>query len=274
MGDSLKKEVNKNKKSKTILITTTLLIIMILSLVLIKSFLLNKNFKVESRVNNVEKYQREHKDLKVVGWIKVEGTNIDYPVLEDADKIEYEEDGKIQYVWENGEMEKLHRINYIMGHNVMNLSSNPLINDKNHKRFEQLMSFTYYDFIKENKYIQFTLNGKDYIFKIFSVSYPLSYETTSYNGDIYDKDDTKKYLEKISKENIYDFDIEVDENDTILSLITCTRMFGTNDKRSFKVDARLLRSGERTTNYNVSKSSKYKEVEEKMKGVNEKNEKV
>jgi len=270
----LKKETKKNTKAKKIVILITILIIILLTLVLIKKLFMEKTFKIDSRIENAEKYQSEHKDLKVAGWIKVEGTNIDYPVLEDADKIEYEEDGKIQYVWENGQMEKLHKINYIMGHNVMNLSSNPLITDKNHKRFEQLMSFTYYDFIKEHKYIQFTINGKDYIFKIFAVSYPLSYETSSYNGDIYDKNDTKEYLEEISKKNIYNFDIDINEKDTILSLITCTRMFGTSDKRSFKVDARLLRDGESTKNYNVSKSSKYKEVEEKMKGVNEKNEEV
>ena len=43
---------------------------------------------------------------------------------------------------------------------MKNVSSQPLIGDKNQGRFEQLMAYIYYDFVKENKYIQYTINNK------------------------------------------------------------------------------------------------------------------
>ena len=38
------------------------------------------------------------------------------------------------------------------------------------------------------------------------------------------------------------------------------------DRYDFRVDARLVRKGELTTNYGVKKSGKYKKIDEIMKG--------
>ena len=195
--------------------------------------MLSSGVKIDSRVEAIEKYQAEHQKHKVSAWVKIEINII-----------------------EGG--------NYIMGHNIMNLSQNPKITYKDHVRFEQLMSFTYLDFAKENEYVQFTIDGKDYLFKIFSVSYPDTFDVVSYNDPNLTEKDVKKFVNNSLKNSIYDYDIDVNENDTIISLITCTRMF--YHEKDFVVDARLVREGESTGKYKVEKNKNYDVVEKMMKG--------
>ena len=259
-------------KYKKLIIMSGLLIVIAMFGIGVKLFVSKDLIKIESRVDNIINYQKEKTDYKVNAWLRVPGTNIDYPVLEGKEDIMYQ-DGSVQFLWQRGSLDKLNRINLIMGHNIMNLSSNPLITDSNHVRFEQLMSFTYLDFAKENQYIQLTIEDKDYLFKIFSVSYPYSGDVITNNSDKYGTEDVEKLITQSLKDSIYNYDIDVNKNDTIVSLITCTRMFG-NNSREFRVDARLLRKNEKIRRYQVVKSDKYKEVETRMKGEIEENEEV
>ena len=261
----------KVKKNNTVTIITAVLIVFLLVLCGIRVFF-NDKVVIEPRVNNIATYQAEHSKYKVAAWVKIPGTDIDYPVLDDVESVTIEDSENMDYLWKNGELTKLNKINYIMGHNIMNLSRTPKITDEKHVRFEQLMSFTYLDFAKENQYIQFTIDGKDYLFKIFSVSYPGFYDVDSYNGDDIETYEVKEFVEKSLRRSIYSYDVDVNENDTILSLITCTRMF--SFERDFVVDARLVREDESTGKYNVEKSNKYQEVEKIMKGAEQENEEV
>lgn len=257
--------VKKSKKQeRNIIVTIGILLLFLLVLGGVR-VILNKNVQIDSRIKNIEAYQKEHPQYKVSAWLKIPGTNIDYPVLDDADSVAIEDSENMDYLWKNGELEKLNRINYIMGHNIMNLSKSPKITDKNHVRFEQLMSFTYLDFAKKNEYIQLTVDGEDYLFKIFSVSYPDTYDIDNYNDSDANDNDVKIFIKRSLERSIFKYDVDINEKDTIISLITCTRMF--DYERDFVVDARLVRDGESTNLYKVNKSEKYEEVENKMKGV-------
>ena len=55
--------------------------------------------------------------------------------------------------------------------NILNLGTNPVMKDDMYVYFEELMNFVYYDFAKENQFIQLNVNGEDYIYKIFSVDF-------------------------------------------------------------------------------------------------------
>lgn len=257
--------VKKQKSERKVILTISVLILFLLVLGGIRILTNLSSVTIDSRVSDLKDYKEKHDKLNATAWLKVPGTNIDYPVLKDSDEIKYEEDN-IQYLWENGDLSKLNKINYVMGHNIMNLSNNPLITEKNHVRFEQLMSFTYLDFAKENEYVQLTIGDKDYLFKIFSVSYPDSFGVNSYNTEYVNTEDVENYINNSLKESIFKYDIDVNKDDTILSLITCTRMFNSSNQRNFKVDARLVRKNEATRNYNVTKTEMYDEVEEQMKG--------
>ena len=76
----------------------------------------------------------------------------------------------------------------------------------------------------------------------------------------------KKYLAQIAELNIYDFDIEVNETDKLITLTTCTRMFDQYDKRQLVVVGRQLRENEKIDNY-VSKANKnYEEIRKIVEG--------
>lgn len=267
----MKKKANKAKFNKKNLIALIVLLLFCLILFLLgygvgriaKSL---AGYKIDSRIEKLEKFQKEKGYADAVAWLKVQGTNIDYPIISTDDQSLFQNDD-IQYLWKVGDLHKLNRVNIVLGHNILNLSSNPLIADKNHKRFEQLMSFTYLDFVKDNQYIQFTIDGKDYLFKIFAVSYLDTGDFSTYNSESNGNATVKSIIDSAEKNSIFEFDIDVDEKDTILSLVTCTRMFGAFDRKNFKVDARLVREKENTRKYKVKSTKKYKEVENQMKGV-------
>ena len=63
---------------------------------------------------------------------------------------------------------------------------------------------------------------------------------------------------------MYDIDVDVNEDDKLLSLMTCTRFYG-GDSYSFIVDARKLRDGEKQIVSKVSTNENYKRIAERMK---------
>jgi len=166
----MKKNTKKKDKKISWWIFPLLLLITIIGVGGYKAWkYLQPVYKIESRINNVEKEAKKRKEL-VMGWIKVQGTNIDYPIISSSDinvsTVLYD------FAWTNNrDNKKLGNREILFGHNILNVSSKPLINNKYHRRFEQLMSFVYSDFAKENQYIQYTFNGNDYLYKIFAVSF-------------------------------------------------------------------------------------------------------
>ena len=48
--------------------------------------------------------------------------------------------------------------------------------------------------------------------------------------------------------------------DKLLTLVTCTRFFGSTNSYSFVVDAREVRKNEKVKNYAVSETVKYKKI--------------
>ena len=252
-----------SKKKKVFLIVGVLSFFCLLVAILFMIF--SDYYPVESRVDNIKQYAvNDTEDYTTTGWLRVQGTNIDYPVIY-APKYDFS-DKTDSFLWNEVDSDKLLNQVSISGHNILNLSVHPAVADPNHTRFEQLMSFVYLDFVKDNKYVQYTFNGKDYIYKIFSVSFIDSDQILKFTRKNLNKEEMSDYIKQSLKDSIFEFDIDVNENDKILSLITCTRMFGHYNDIEFRVDARLVRDGELKTNYGVKKSNKYKEVEDVMEG--------
>ena len=273
----------KKRKSKGISkrliyasILTTFLLVAIGGLLVFGLVKLVANFKpfyeTKERTENITKYNKTHEQTKAVAWIRVQGTNIDYPVIYSDGTVNIQEITE-DFTWVLNDIEEVKNKIFVLGHNIRNVSRNPIITDKNHTRFEQLPSFMYLDFIEDNKYVQFTINGKDYLYKIFSVSIvkdsELSYQTTSL-----EKEDLKEYIDKSLKESYYDFDIDVDENDNIITLATCTRFYGYSPRYTYKIDARMVRNNEKIKNYKVEENNNYKEIQKAMKGGAEDEEKL
>lgn len=206
-------------------------------------------FEVKERVEFVD--TTSIAESPAVGWIRVQGTNIDYPIIyETPNAYRSGED----YTWVSHRPGAGENRLAIYGHNVQNVSSEPIIGDPKHVRFEQLMGFVYYDFAKNNLYIQYTHNGIDEVYKIYAVGFVDDNEQGETTQNI---EEVKEYITKAKENSLYKYDIDVNENDIILSLITCTRYFGMGDRMQFRIDARKVREGENYEKYSVQTTKNY-----------------
>ena len=90
-------------------------------------------------------------------------------------------------------------------------------------RFDDLMAFIYYDFIKENKYIQYTIGNKNYLYKIYAVTSNIDYisATEAISHNLSEKE-RSEYIKKVKEESIYKLDVDVNGEDNLITFITCT----------------------------------------------------
>lgn len=227
----------------------------------------NKVDFLEDRVKDVTLAQKKDTDnRKTIGWIRVQGTNIDMPVVY-MENEELKDDIRESYAWNNTKDEHLRKKVDILGHNILNLSSNPMINQKNFTRFEDLMSFVYYDFAQKNQYIEYTIDGKNYLYKIFGVRLLETYEgLRTVNTYDYEKEDGENYIKKINENNLYKYKLDVVGDDNFITLITCTRFYSSFMQSAMVVDARMVRKGESIKNYPVEKTDNYRKILKYMKG--------
>lgn len=205
----------------------------------------------ESKISNIELLDAH--EMAKVGWIQVQGTNIDYPVM--VPGFDDFNTNNINYVWRSPNYTSGEFRETILGHNIVNVSSHPLTDDENLVDFEPLMSFVYYDFAKDNMYIQYTKDGEDKLYVIYAIGF---YDYSEINGGSFEtKEETKQYIEKVKNNSIYNYNLDVDEDDELLTLITCTRFFGLDEKQQFVIDARLVKNGETPVKYIVEKNQNY-----------------
>lgn len=270
-----KKKKKYNQRTRNFIMAIGLLICCCIMLtILFYEKVYNKEiYKIESRVENISKEKKKDEDgYKTIGWLRVQGTNIDTPIInyttEEGTRLDKE-----NFLWNINGNEKLYNKVNILGHNILNLSSTPLSGKEYFSRFEDLMSFVYPEFVENNKYIQYTIDGEDYIYKVFAVDFIDQYDIDIHSKTNYDEEALKDYIDYIKEESIYDFDVDVNEKDKFISLITCTRMFGRNAEEEFVVTGRLVRDNEKMSNYSSETNANYKEIEKIMEG-DDKNEKA
>lgn len=266
-----KKRINnkKNQRIKKFLLGITLLISCCIVLTLIATLKPEKEeyYTIKDRTKQIEKSKKKDtEDYKTIGWIRVQGTNIDTPVIGYSNNVAGVPVELGNYVWNLDPEEKYYNKINIMGHNIMNLSSQPEVGLDYFTRFDDLMSFVYYDFAKENQYIQYTVDGKNYLYKIFSVYFEPSHHIDSYPSGNYSEKKMAEYIKRYKEMSLYKYDIEVNKEDDIISLMTCTRFYGVEKYVTFMVNARKVRENEVINNYEVEQTKEYKEVKKILKG--------
>ena len=261
------KKKRKNKKIKFKYILYFIPLIIILFVFYYFKYCYKKIDFLEDRVNYVTQTQKNDTSEKTtIGWIRVQGTNIDMPVVY-FENEKYKDDPRESFAWNNTKDKHIRKKVDLLGHNILNLSSNPDINKENYRRFESLMAFVYYDFAQKNQYIEYTIDGKNYLYKIFGVRVLKGYDKVDpVNNFDFDKKDAVNYLNTINEDNIYKYKVKVSSDDNFITLITCTRFYGSFTQASLAVDARMVRKGERITNYPVEKTDNYKKILKYMKG--------
>lgn len=207
-------------------------IILIILIILCSYFLINKindykkasnTYKELSEIkdelnNNENLYKRLkyiNKDYKM--WIQVEGTSINYPVVQGKDNEYYlnhdfnndlNSSGSIFVDYKNNIKEDKNIIIY--GHNM-----------KNKTMFQPLMKFKEEDFFNENKYIIVTINNKEYKYEIFS-SYLVDANNDELKISFSSDNEFFNYINEIKNKALYKRNIHMEKEDKIITLSTCS----------------------------------------------------
>lgn len=153
-----------------------------------------------------------------VGWIVVNGTKVNYPVVQSGDNSYYlthDFYGKESVTgWIFGDYRNdfstFNKNTIIYGHNLINKSM--------FGSLTQLLKSSWYS--KEaNHFIKFNTKEAKTVWKIFSV-YIIEPETY-YLTTRFSEETFARFLTVISERSIYSFDTELDVSDKILTLQTC-----------------------------------------------------
>ena len=171
---------------------------------------------------------------ETVGWITVNNTKVNYPVVQHTDNSYYI---KKDY---NKKDNVMGWIFMDYRNNIYNLSNNTIIwghNVKSGLMFGTLRYATNESWYKnpENLIITFNTKVKNMKWKIFSM-----YRVPVTNDYLYanfgDLNEFQEFLNMIKGRSMYDFGVDVKKEDHILTLSTC----GTTNKQRFVIHAVLL----------------------------------
>lgn len=167
---------------------------------------------------NVDFNELLKKNPDTVGWIKVEGTKVNYPVVQSTDNDYYLSHAFNKTANQGGWIFADYRVNFkdfgkntiIYGHNMNNKTM-----------FGSIPNMLYNSYLSNssNYYIKISTPTSNSVWKVFSI-YTVDPETyylkTNFKSEPY-----SKFLSTLKSRSIYNFDIDVSENDKILTLSTC-----------------------------------------------------
>lgn len=201
-----------------------------------------------------------------VGYLKMPGTNIAYPVLQNKQDINYytERDIYQNYVkggsvcWTNpdtvgGSSSSMSPNTVIYGHNWTNYSGNPRIGGGGDRFFAQLTGYHHLSMAKTYPYFYYSTAQENMVFKIFACFYTetqFNYIATSGGQGI---------IDEAMLRSRHNFNTDVNSSDKIITLSTCTRAYGATNNQRFVVMGRLLRPGESITEVNVVGAPNHKQ---------------
>ena len=193
-----------------------------------------------------EKLYKYNSDIK--GWLKIPGTNIDYPVMQSFNGSDF----YLKRDFE-GNKDKNGSL-YIDGHcNVKDPSKNIVIHghnmDTTGMMFHELLKYNDINFYKQHPVITFDSIYNEAQWKIIAyikVSGNMN-ENTNFNylrGSFKDKYDFMNFVYQIEMRSLYYCPVDVNEKDQLLMLSTCS--YEANNYRTVLV-ARKVRKKEDTS---------------------------
>ena len=195
--------------------------------------------KIKKDNSNNEKYIVDFKKLKsensdVVAYIKVNNTNIEYPIVKTSNNTFYlnhsfdkskNSRGWIFADYKN-KFDNTDKNIVIYGHNMRDESMfGSLKNILNEEWYNNA----------ENKNITFLTEKENYIYKVFSI-YKIESEDYYIKTNFKNDEDYEKFLNTIKNRSIKNFDINLNINDKIITLSTCAN----NNKYRIVLHAKKL----------------------------------
>ena len=185
---------------------------------------INSN-ETEETITNEKKYKIDFEYLKsqnsdAIGWIKVEGTKIEYPVVKTSDNNFYinhnfyKNKSKSGWIFADyrNKLDGNDKNIIIYGHNMRN--------DSMFGTLEKVLTSSWYE-KEENRNIVFVTENEYSIYRVFSI-----YQTKTLNDSYYVTTDFfdleyEEFIVNLKNRSIVNFEERVDTNQ-ILTLSTCT----------------------------------------------------
>lgn len=168
------------------------------------------------------KYQCDFNQLlainsEVVGWIRIEDTNIDYPMVQAEDNEKYLRltlDGQ----WNNaGTIFVDFRVEQPF------VSENTIIhghNQRNKAMFHDLTLYLDREFWESHPYVSILTPEKNYLYQIYSC-YQSPNVSKTYNCQFSSQEQYQEYLDYSVSQSLYDTGVSVSSSDRIITLSTC-----------------------------------------------------
>ncbi|MEG3006800.1 MAG: class B sortase, partial [Oscillospiraceae bacterium] len=217
-----------------------------------------------SGAENISYWKTKNSD--VIGWLRIPNTNIDFPVVVGPDSLYYNERGygketsKNGVIWADsatnfGTRSQISQNTVLYGHNWTNYSPKPHIGRPQDIMFAQLTSFHHLDFAKNTPYIYYSTESEEMVWKVFASLY------TETKWNYLEADAGSAYMQslisKAKTKSMHNYNVDVNANDKILTLSTCTRAYGQRNDQRFVVMARLVRKGEAIDEVSVTENPNF-----------------
>jgi len=178
----------------------------------------------------------ENEDL--VGWITMEGTQIDYPIVQAEDNVEYltrnfyKDDNRAGSIFMDfrNDIESTGQNTILYGHRM-----------KDGSMFEQLSKYQDEEFYENHQTFQFDTLYESYEAEIFAV-YATTTDFNYIQTDFANEQEYEQLLANIEEESMYETDVEVNATDQIITLSTCDYELD-EDKGRLVVHAKLVNKG-------------------------------
>lgn len=179
--------------------------------------------KISENVQKVTNLKQENKD--VVGWIKIDNTIIDYPILQTTDNDYYlthnykKEKSKYGSIYLNKESNILDNYSNVIiyGHNM-----------KDEQMFNTLLKYESEDFYNEHKTIKITTEQEENEYEIVSVFKSRIFYQDEQNVFRYynytkfkDKNTYNEFIENCKEIELYDTGVSAKYGEQLITLITC-----------------------------------------------------
>ena len=184
---------------------------------------IDNDLKIE--VENIDFNKLINKNPDTIGWIKVLGTDINYPVVQtnnndfylthSFDKS-YNKAGWIfaDYINKNLKNNELDKNTIIYGHNRQN---NSMFGTLSNVFKEEWLSN------KENHYINFSTLNNNMVWEVFS-TYTIEKEEYYIQSNFSSDEEYISFLNTIKNRSTYKYDVNISKEDKILTLSTCTNV--------------------------------------------------
>lgn len=155
-----------------------------------------------------------------IGWISIDGTNINYPVMQTPTNPDYYLKHAFDKSWSD------YGVPYIEESCIMGISNNIVIyghHMKNGSMFADLCNYTDEDFWREHPLIHFDTLSSFGEYEIVAVfRFNTNKETFKYNECVtMNEEEFNEFMQEVHAREMYDTGIDAEYSDQLLTLSTC-----------------------------------------------------